>query len=51
MREAARQLHLAHRTVAYRLERVEQLLGGPIDGPRHARLAVALLGWRSLKGA
>jgi hypothetical protein len=51
MREAARRLHLAHRTVAYRLERVEQLLGGPIDGPRHGRLAVALLGWRSLKGA
>ncbi|MFN8619844.1 MAG: helix-turn-helix domain-containing protein [Chloroflexota bacterium] len=49
MRETARRLHLAHRTVAYRLERIEQLLGRSIEGPEHARLAVALLGWRSLR--
>ena len=51
MRETARRLHLAHRTVAYRLARIEQLLGHPIDGPGHGRLAVALLGWRSLREA
>lgn len=50
MRETARRLHLAHRTVAYRLERIEQLLGHPIEGPSYARLTVALLGWRSLRG-
>jgi len=51
MRETARRLHLAHRTVAYRLERIEQLLGHPIEGPGHGRLVVALLCWRSLRGA
>jgi purine catabolism regulator len=50
MRETARRLHLAHRTVAYRLERIEGLLGHPIDGPGYGRLTVALLGWRSLRG-
>jgi DNA-binding PucR family transcriptional regulator len=49
MRETARRLHLAHRTVAYRLARVEALLGHPIDDGSHARLTVALLGWRSLR--
>ena len=43
MREAARRLHLANRTVAYRLERIEGLLGGPLDDASRRRLAVALL--------
>jgi sugar diacid utilization regulator len=48
MRETARRLHLANRTVAYRLERIEGLLGGPIDGPRRERLVVAMLARRIL---
>jgi hypothetical protein len=43
MRETARRLHLANRTVAYRLERMEALLGGPLDGELRRRLSVALL--------
>jgi hypothetical protein len=43
MREAARRLHLANRTVAYRLEKIEGLLGGPLDDASRRRLAVALL--------
>ncbi len=43
MRETARRLHLANRTVAYRLEKVETLLGGPLDDASRRRLAVALL--------
>src|SRR4029078_11851323 len=39
MREAARGLHLAPRTVAYRLERIEVLLGRPIDGESTPRLS------------
>jgi sugar diacid utilization regulator len=46
MRETARRLHLANRTIAYRLERVEQLLGRPLEGPTIERLAVALLAYR-----
>jgi DNA-binding PucR family transcriptional regulator len=49
MREAARRLHLANRTVAYRLERIESLLGGPLDGARRERLVVALLARRVLE--
>ena len=41
-RETARRLHLADRTVAYRLERAEQLLGHSIDGEMGRRLNVAL---------
>ena len=41
-REAARRLHLADRTVAYRLERVEQLLGHGLDGEPGRRLNIAL---------
>jgi hypothetical protein len=43
MRETARRLHLANRTVAYRLDRVEALLGGPLDDATRRRLSVALL--------
>lgn len=43
MRETARRMHLANRTVAYRLERIESLLGGPLDGEARRRLSVALL--------
>jgi hypothetical protein len=42
MREAARRLHLANRTVAYRLEKIEGLLGGPLDDASRRRLVVAL---------
>jgi len=48
MRETARQLHLASRTVAYRLERIKGLLGGPLDGARTERLVVAPLAQRIL---
>ncbi len=48
MRETARRLHLANRTVAYRLERIEHLLGGPLDGPTRQRLSIALLAYRIL---
>jgi hypothetical protein len=48
MRETARRLHLANRTVAYRLERIETLLGGPLDGTRRERLVVALMARRLL---
>ena len=41
-RETARRLHLADRTVAYRLERAEQLLGHGLDGEMGRRLNVAL---------
>jgi hypothetical protein len=40
---AARRLHLATRTVAYRLERIESLLGHPLDGDHGRRLSAALL--------
>ena len=39
---AARRLHLATRTVAYRLERIESLLGHPLDGENGRRLSIAL---------
>jgi DNA-binding PucR family transcriptional regulator len=41
-RETARRLHLADRTVAYRLERAEDLLGHGLDGEAGRRLNVAL---------
>jgi hypothetical protein len=41
MREAGRRLHLAPRTVAYRLDRIASLLGHPLDGPAYRRLSVA----------
>ncbi len=45
-REAARRLHLAPRTVAYRLERIESLLGVSLDGEVTMRLGAALLALR-----
>ena len=43
---AGRRLHLATRTVAYRLEKVESLLGHPLDGEQGRRLSTALLARR-----
>ena len=40
---AARRLHLATRTVGYRLQRIESLLGHPIDGEDRRRLSTALM--------
>ena len=51
IRETARKLHLADRTVAYRLTRIQTLLGHPIDGPARQRLVIALLARRILGGA
>jgi DNA-binding PucR family transcriptional regulator len=48
MRETARRLHLASRTVAYRLERIGATIGRPIDGEARARLSVALLAYQAL---
>jgi len=48
MRETARRMHLASRTVAYRLERIEEVLGRPIDGEIRPRLSVALLAYLAL---
>jgi hypothetical protein len=46
MREAARRLHLAPRTVAYRLERIARLIGRPLDGATFRRLSVAVFAYR-----
>jgi DNA-binding PucR family transcriptional regulator len=40
---AARRLNLATRTVAYRLEKIESLLGRPLDGDNDRRLSTALM--------
>jgi hypothetical protein len=48
MRETARRMHLASRTVAYRLERIEDVLGRPIDGEIRPRLSLALLAYQAL---
>ncbi len=45
-REAARRLHLANRTVTYRLARIAEALGRPLDGEMRNRLSVALLAYR-----
>jgi len=42
VRAAARRLGVAPRTVAYRLERIGRILGGPLDPARRLRLAAAL---------
>ena len=44
--EAARRLHLATRTVSYRMDRVVALLGHPLDGEARRRMSVALLIYR-----
>ena len=44
-RETGRRLHLAPRTVAYRLERVAKLIGHPLDGPTSRRLTIALFAY------
>ena len=41
-RETARRMHLADRTIAYRLERAETLLGHGFDGEPGRRLSIAL---------
>jgi PucR C-terminal helix-turn-helix domain len=46
MRETGRRLHLAPRTVAYRLERVARLIDHPLDGPTCRRLTIALFAYR-----
>ena len=51
MRETARRLHLAPRTVAYRLERIARLIGHPLDGPTLRRLSVAAFAYRTRRGA
>ena len=49
-RETARRLHLADRTVAYRLDRAEQLLGHGFEGEAGRRLNMALTARRLLTG-
>ena len=51
IRETARRLHLATRTVAYRLERIETLLGSSLDGETSARVGAALLALRVTRQA
>ncbi len=51
IREAARRLHLAPRTVAYRLERIEMLLGQDLDGEVALRLSAAILALRVTRQA
>lgn len=48
VRAAARRLGIAPRTVAYRLERIERLLGAPLDADRRLRLATTLFARRAL---
>ena len=48
VRAAARRLGIAPRTVAYRLERIERLLGGRLDADRRLRLATTLFARRAL---
>lgn len=48
VRAAARRLGVAPRTVAYRLERVERILGARLDADRRLRLATALFARRLL---
>jgi PucR C-terminal helix-turn-helix domain len=49
MREVGRRMHLAPRTIAYRMERIEELLGHPLTGQHGMRLATALLSMAVLR--
>ena len=49
VRATARRLGVAPRTVTYRLERIERLLGGPLDADRRLRLATVLFARRLLR--
>jgi hypothetical protein len=49
-RETARLLGLASRTVAYRLDRIEELLGTTLEGPPLIRLAAAIFARGLLRG-
>jgi hypothetical protein len=49
IRETGRRLHLASRTVAYRLERIESLLGTSLEGEGSVRIAAALLALRVVR--
>ena len=51
VRAAARRLGIAPRTVAYRLERIERLLGARLDADRRLRLATTLFARRVLGDA
>ncbi len=46
VRETGRRLHLAARTVTYRLEKATGLLGRPLDGASRERIAMALYALR-----
>ncbi len=47
---AGRRLNLATRTVTYRIEKVESLLGHPLDDEHRRRLSTALLVHRLRSG-
>lgn len=49
VRATARRLGVASRTVTYRLERIERLLGGRLDADRRLRLATVLFARRLLR--
>jgi DNA-binding PucR family transcriptional regulator len=49
VRATARRLRVAPRTVTYRLERIERLLGGRLDADRRLRLATVLFARRLLR--
>jgi hypothetical protein len=51
VRATARALSIAARTVSYRLERIERLLGRPLEGVLIARLATALFARRLTFGS
>lgn len=50
VRATARVLQLAPRTVSYRLERIERLLGAPLTGERLARISAVLFARRLVSG-
>jgi hypothetical protein len=50
-REAARQLHLSPRTVTYRLERIQTLLGRELSSEAGLRLSAAILALKAVRRA